>query len=303
MAPYLSLRDQLSLSISFPPLPEQRAIAATLGALDDKIELNRKMNVTLEAMARALFRDWFVDFGPTRAKMEGRAPYLSADLWSLFPDRMDDEGKPEGWKWGTIANCTRSIFSGGTPQTTKPSFWGGHIPWLSSGETRNLVVLETERTITEEGVKSSSTRFAPKGSTVIASAGQGNTRGQTSLLSRDMYINQSVIAAVADEQITSATLLFLDLSRRYEELRQISDSNSSRGSLTTKMVAALKTLIAPKQIVAAFEGIAGPIMDRIVQNERESRTLAQTRDLLLPRLMSGELRVADLDPSEQETAA
>lgn len=249
------------------------------------------MNATLEAMARALFRDWFVDFGPTRAKMEGRAPYLSPDLWSLFPDRLDAEGKPEGWEFATIANCTKSIFSGGTPQTTKPSYWGGHIPWLSSGETRNLVVFETERTITEEGVKNSSTRLAPKGATVIASAGQGNTRGQASLLSRDMYINQSVIAAVADERVTSATLLFLDLSRRYEELRQISDSNSSRGSLTTKMVAALTTVIAPKQIVLAFEGIAGPILDRIVQNERESRTLAQTRDLLLPRLMSGELRV------------
>lgn len=79
------------------------------------------------------------------------------------------------------------------------------------------------------------------------------------------------------------------------EPRQISDSNSSRGSLTTKMVAALKTVIAPKQIVAEFEGIAGPIMDRIVQNERESRTLSQTRDLLLPRLMSGELRVVEAD--------
>lgn len=86
-----------SLPIPDLPLPEQRAIAATLGALDDKIELNRKMNATLEAMARALFRDWFVDFGPTRAKMEARAPYLSPDLWSLFPDRLDDEGKPEGW--------------------------------------------------------------------------------------------------------------------------------------------------------------------------------------------------------------
>ena len=94
-----------------PPLTEQRAIAATLGALDDKIELNRKMNATLEAMARALFRDWFIDFGPTRAKMEGRTPYLAPDLWSLFPDRLDAEGKPEGWEAGNMSDLANRILA------------------------------------------------------------------------------------------------------------------------------------------------------------------------------------------------
>ena len=88
------------------PLVEQRAIAAILGALDDKIDLNRRMNETLEAMARAIFKDWFVDFGPTRAKMEGRAPYLAPEIWSLFPDRLDDEGKPEG---GRAARSVRYV--------------------------------------------------------------------------------------------------------------------------------------------------------------------------------------------------
>src|SRR5690606_18910488 len=86
------------VNLSLPPLTEQRAIAHILGTLDDKIELNRRRNQTLEAMARALFKDWFIDFGPVRAKMERREPYLPADLWQLFPDRLDDEGKPEGWE-------------------------------------------------------------------------------------------------------------------------------------------------------------------------------------------------------------
>ena len=73
------------------PLPEQRAIAHILGTLDDKIELNRRMNETLEAMARALFKDWFVDFGPTRAKIEGRDPYLAPEMWDLFPDKLDED--------------------------------------------------------------------------------------------------------------------------------------------------------------------------------------------------------------------
>ena len=92
-----------TLEIPLPPLPEQRAIAHILGTLDDKIELNRWMNQTLEEMARAIFKDWFVDFGPVRAKLEGSEPYLPPDLWDLFPDRLVDSelGEiPEGWKSG-----------------------------------------------------------------------------------------------------------------------------------------------------------------------------------------------------------
>jgi type I restriction enzyme, S subunit len=91
-----------------------------LGALDDKIELNRRMNETLEAMARAIFKDWFVDFGPTRAKQEGRAPYLAPDLWSLFPDRLDDEGKPEGWKAGTLGDVAHQVGESVNPEAVAP---------------------------------------------------------------------------------------------------------------------------------------------------------------------------------------
>ena len=97
-----------SLEIPLPPLPEQRAIAHILGTLDDKIELNRRMNQTLEEMARAIFQDWFVDFGPVRAKLAGREPYLPLDLWSLFPDRLVDSelGEiPEGWEVKPLSDC------------------------------------------------------------------------------------------------------------------------------------------------------------------------------------------------------
>jgi len=97
------------------PVLEQRSIASVLGALDDKIDLNRRMNETLEAMARALFKDWFVDFGPTRAKAEGRAPYLSPDLWDLFPDSLDDDDKPVGWEQGTLADVADSPRRGVSP--------------------------------------------------------------------------------------------------------------------------------------------------------------------------------------------
>ena len=103
------------LDILLPPILEQRAIANILGTLDDKIELNRRMNETLEAMARALFKDWFVDFGPTRAKIEGRDPYLAPKIWDLFPDKLDEDGKPEGWEFGRLADIADSPSRGVLP--------------------------------------------------------------------------------------------------------------------------------------------------------------------------------------------
>ena len=275
----------------FPDRDNQIKIAALLGALDDKIELNRRVNETLEAMARAIFKDWFVDFGPTRAKIEGRAPYLTPDIWALFPDRLDADGEPGDWTHATIDDACAAIYSGGTPATGHANYWNGGIPWLSSGETRHPVVTETERSITELGVQDSSTRLARLGSTVIASAGQGGTRGQASFLAIDTYINQSVIAATANPNVVSSTFLFFDLSSRYEELRRLSDGNSSRGSLTTKIVGGLTVTLPSQDLVQAFHEIAEPVLRRMAGNLRENRTLATIRDRLLPKLMSGEIRI------------
>jgi type I restriction enzyme S subunit len=104
-----------------PPLAEQDRILAVLGALNDKIELNRCMNETLEATARAIFRDWFVDFGPTRAKMEGRAPYLAPNIWSLFPDHLDDGDKPEGWVSGTLGDIAKQVGESVSPEILDPN--------------------------------------------------------------------------------------------------------------------------------------------------------------------------------------
>ena len=123
------------------------------------------------------------------------------------------------------------IFSGGTPSTKNDAYWNGDIPWLSSGETRNNFILDTERKITLSGVNNSSTRLAKKYDVVVASAGQGNTRGQVSLCLIDTYINQSVIVLRCNKKILLPLFLFYNLKSRYLELRSLSDSHSSRGSL------------------------------------------------------------------------
>ena len=135
-----------------------------------------------------------------------------------------------------IIDITKRVYSGGTPDTRKSEYWNGNIKWLSSGETRNNFVYDTDKKITELGVSNSSTKLANKNSIVMACAGQGFTRGQTSYLMDDMYINQSVICIEPDEEKVDGLFLYYYFKNSYQMLRNLSDDHSSRGSITTAMI-------------------------------------------------------------------
>lgn len=135
------------------------------------------------------------------------------------------------------------MHSGGTPDTSEPEYWNGNFKWLSSGETRQRFIDNTESRITQLGIEKSSTKLAKKNDVVMACAGQGKTRGQVSFLLDDMYINQSVIAMTTDEKILHPLYLFYNLLGRYNELRGSSDASSTRGSITTKSLKKLAMLI------------------------------------------------------------
>jgi type I restriction enzyme S subunit len=278
--------------IIVPPLPEQRAIAATLSALDDKIELNRRMNETLEAMARALFRDWFVDFGPTRAKMAGTTPYLSPDLWSLFPDQLDDEGKPEGWDLSTIGDEVR-VVGGSTPSTKDAEFWDGGINWATPKDLSNLaapVLLETTRTITAAGLAKISSGLLPVGALLLSSRAP---IGYLAIAEIPVAINQGFIGMICNKRISNVFTWLWTLENMEAILSKANGSTFqeiSKGNFRP-----LPVVMPNAAVLEAFDAMAEPIYQRIAQNEQESRTLAQTRDLLLPRLMSGELRVAGVE--------
>ncbi len=292
-----------SLPIPDLSLPEQRAIAATLGALDDKIELNRRMNATLEAMARALFRNWFVDFGPTRAKMalaahDGetentpRAPYLSPDLWSLFPDCLDAEGKPEGWEASTIGDEVR-VVGGSTPSTKEPKLWDGGINWATPKDLSTLaapVLLETSRTITKAGLAKIGSGLLPVGALLLSSRAP---IGYLAIAEVPVAINQGFIGMICDKRISNAFAWLWTLENMEAILAKANGSTFqeiSKGNFRP-----LPVVVPSEPVLRAFDAIAKPLYDRIAKNERESRTLAQTRDLLLPRLMSGELQVAQAE--------
>ena len=246
-----------NLELVVPELPEQKRIGGFLAAIDDKIALNAKINDNLYEMVNVYYTSLFKD--------------VECEMT-------------------TIGNYAERIYSGGTPTTSNAAYWGGTFGWFSSGETRNRFVNSTEKSITQTGIDNSSTKLASKHDIVMASAGQGFTRGQTSMLLIDTYVNQSVIVIHADRNILP--YLFWNLANRYEELRAISDSSSIRGSLTTKMIAAFEIPLANNDVVQTFSDFAWAVIPQIENNLLENERLAALRDSLLPKLMSGEIDVS-----------
>lgn len=247
------------VEVAYPSQTEQQKIVALLSALDDKIEINQKINDNLYEMVNAYYT-------------------------SLF--------KENDCEMTTVGNYAERIYSGGTPMTSNAAYWNGTFGWFSSGETRNRFVISTEKTITQAGIDNSSTKLATKYDIVMASAGQGFTRGQTSMLLIDTYVNQSVIVIKSERNILP--YLFWNLANRYDELRAISDSSSIRGSLTTKMIAAFEIPLAKAQSLQAFADFAWSVIHQIENNLLENERLTALRDSLLPKLMSGEIDVSDI---------
>ena len=284
-----------SLEISLPPVSEQRAIAAILGALDDKIELNRRMNQTLEEMARAVFRDWFVDFGPVRAKLEGREPYLPPELWDLFPDRLVDSelGEiPEGWEVKALGDAV-DILSGGTPKTSVPDYWDGGIPWYTAKDAPSLsdiFVLTTERSITQAGVDNSSTKILPARTTIISARG---TVGRLACLGIPMAMNQTCYGIRGAEGYPDF-FTYWNVRNTVNELKTRTHGTIF-DTITRETFKIAEAVLAPTGVAQAFESVITPVMDRISGNLNESRSLADQRDTLLPKLVSGETTVRGRD--------
>ena len=239
----------------WPPIPEdeQRAIAHILGTLDDKIELNRRMNETLEAMARALFKSWFVDFDPVRAKAEGRDPGLPQPLADLFPARLVDTelgAIPEGWEVGPILRQAR-LMSGGTPKTDRTEYWDGPVAWASAkdvSQSNGLFLLETERTITEQGVAKSATQVIPAFCSVIVA--RGATTGRMVLFGRDMAMNQTCYALAT----TTKTPFALHCQLREEVHALVHAAHGSVfDTITTKTFEVSRVVLPPPLVLKAFE--------------------------------------------------
>ena len=254
--------------ISLPPPTEQQAIVRVLCALDDRIDLNRRMNQTLEAMAQALFKDWFIDFGPVRAKMEGRQPYLAPSTWSLFPGALDD-GRPRGWKIGQLDDLILLQRGFDLPASQRDE---GQVPVIAAS--------------------------GPHGFHSEAKArGPGVITGRSGVLGRVFF--------VAEDYWPLNTTLWIKEFRlatphfAFELLRTLDFSSFNAGSavptLNRNHVHGLPQALPSRSCIEAFERNASIWYRAIRLNEQQSNTLTALRDVLLPQLLSGALRIRDAE--------
>ena len=263
-------------AIPYPSLStvEQHAIANILGTLDDKIELNRRMNETLEAMARALFKDWFVDFGPTRTKIEGRDPYLAPEIWDLFPDKLDEDGKPEGWEDGKVEDYLELAYGKSLPARSRRP--GGVAVYGSGG----IAGFHDEAFI--------------KGPAIIV--GRKGTVGSLYWEDRPIFPIDTVFYVVPKRAALSFCYQLL-LSQPLAHM----NTDAAVPGLNRNNVYRLEFPWSGSRLTNTFESFASPLWKKRTANLREIDTLSHSRDLLLPKLMSGEIRVGDADKFAQES--
>lgn len=284
--PKLTQGNLNRIEIAHPCVTEQRAIAHILGTLDDKIELNRRRNQILEAMARALFKDWFVDFGPVRAKMEGREPYLPVDLWRLFPERLDDEGKPEGWTelpLDEIADFLNGLALQKYPATDPEN----SLPVIKIAELRNGVSAKSDRASREVPakyiIKDGDFLFSWSGSLLA----KFWTEGEGAL-------NQHLFKVTSE----SCPMWFVShwVHHHLDEFQAIAASKATTmGHIQRGHLKAAMTICPPADVLGRLGVVMAPLVEQSVHNELESKHLAQLRDTLLPKLISGDLRISDAE--------
>ena len=266
-------------------------------SLDDKIELNRRMNQTLEEICRALFKFWFVDFGPVHAKAEGRwkkgesLPGMPTDMWDLWPTELEESeiGEiPKGWKPVSLTEIA-SLLTGGTPSTAEPAYWNGGIPWVSGKDVsaaKGGFIIQTERTITGEGVENSATALLPARTVVITARG---TVGALGVIASDMCISQTNYGLKALDGIGDNFLLFT-VGNAIDQLQRAS-YGTIFDTITTRNLQATIVVLPPEPLRSEFELRTHFLMERVLLKLHEGKTLASTRDALLPKLLSGEIRV------------
>ena len=283
------------IDVALPPLPEQRGIAHILGALDDKIELNRRMNETLEQMARAVFQDWFVDFGPVRANLEGREPYLPPELWDLFPDRLVDSelGEiPEGWEVKALGEVI-DVVGGTTPSTKRADYWeGGTHCWATPKDLsvlRSPVILDTERKVTDAGLAKIPSGLLPAGTLLLSSRAP---IGYLAMCQVPVAINQGFIAVPPGKAVSNHFMLHWSQAFHNEIVNHANGSTFLE--INKSNFRKIGFVMPHEPVLAQFDAQVHSLHKRIVTNERESRALAAQRDALLPKLISGELRVREL---------
>jgi type I restriction enzyme S subunit len=263
-----------AVEILIPQPSEQQAVAGVLSVLDDKIELNRRMNQTLEAMARAIFKSWFVDFDSVEG---GQA---------LEPSPVG----PIPWNWRLSAiGAEVTVVGGATPSTARPDYWGGRYRFVTPRDMAGLldpILLETERTITEDGLNEIGSGLLEPGTVLLSSRAP---IGYLAITEIPVAINQGFIAMVCDRELPNYYVLQW-IRHNMETI--IGNANGTTFlEISKRNFRPIEVLVPPRKILEDFAELVGPMYKKMAANLRESRSLVAIRDSLLPKLLSGEIRV------------
>ena len=293
--PSTSRDDFYGLPVRVPPFPEQRAIAHILGTLDDKIELNRRMNETLEEMARALFKSWFVDFDPVRAKMEGRwrpgesLPGLPAEHYDLFPDRLvpSELGDiPEGWEMKTLGDVAAL-----NPESWSRSNVPQEVEYVDLANTKWGVIEATQYYLWKDA-PSRAKRILRAGDTIVGTVRPGN--GSYSLVGSDGLTGSTGFAVLRPLHGRFRGLVYLSATatENIERLAYRADG-AAYPAVRPEVVGETEVVLPPigSMILDCFSEHVWQWLEKTETNKKENRALATLRDVLLPKLVSGEVRV------------
>ncbi|WP_339907201.1 restriction endonuclease subunit S [Symmachiella dynata] len=280
------------LEIPLPPLPEQKAIAHILGTLDDKIELNRRMNATLEGLARALFKSWFVDFDPVRAKMDGRpSEGMDAETAALFPDGFEDSELgpvPRGWRVCKISEIGR-VVCGKTPSTKVSEYFGNDVPFITIPDMHgNVFVTRPKKLLSQHGAASQNKKTLPAGSICVSCIA---TPGLVVITTEESQTNQQ-INSIVPQKAGETYFWYWTLSGMRDEIRAGGSGGSVLTNLSTGRFSAMQVLSPSTRIRRRYHESVSPVFSRYLHNQRQTELLSTIRDTLLPKLLSGEISVA-----------
>ena len=302
--PLINQTSLRSLEVPERSFADQRAIAHILGTLDDKIELNQKMNQTLEEIAKAIFKSWFVDFDPVRAKAEGRPTGLPPEISDLFPDELVDTeiGEiPKGWKIKRVEEICEKIAMGPFGSNIKVStFVDDGIPIISGHHLHNFLLREGDhKFITEEHAERLKNSLVRSGDVIFTHAG---TLGQVSLIPDDSDYETYVISQrqfyarpLRPEHSAYLNFFFHSPVGQHKLLSNVSGSGVPSIARPSSHLKSIELTLADEHLVRKFDQLVSPMVERMVLVSREIETLAELRDTLLPKLISGELRIPDAE--------
>jgi type I restriction enzyme S subunit len=292
--PKLTQRAMNAIEVPLPPIDTQRAIAETLGSLDDKIKQNRRTGRKLEALARAVFKAWFVDFEPVKAKAAGATafPGMNAETFATLPDRFVDSELgpvPEGWAVKPIGDLV-TVRGGGTPSTKDESLWtNGTHHWATPKDLSSLqhpILLTTERQITDSGAAKISSGVLPIDTVLLSSRAP---IGYLALAKVPTAVNQGFVAISCSGPLKPHYVLHW-LQANMDGIKARA-SGTTFAEISKSAFRPMPTIVPPPPLVDAFEEATRPMFDLVTQMMLESSKLAAVRDYLLPRLLSGRIRI------------